>query len=255
MTLSHDNLKQSIQFLLKLQEIDGKLFKLKEEMEKPAGDFLALKQQQADAAAAVSLAERQFRQIDRERRALELKFLTLQEDSRKAESRRKEVRNTKEEFASDREVETLQKKIQETKSLFDERAAATEEKSKSLEMKQADLSKIDAEFKQKTEERNARVAELQGEWKTLEDNRNEFISKVHEDVFSMYERVQKLRRGTGVAVVSGRVCGGCFVSLPPQMVSQLQRLEEVFTCPSCSRILFPEALLEAENSSPAEAAL
>ncbi len=176
MTLSHENLKQSIQFLLKLQEIDGKLFKLKEEMEKPASDFLALKQQQSEAAAAVSLAERQFRQIDRERRALELKFLTLQEDSRKAESRRKEVRNTKEEFASDREVENLQKRIKETKSLFDERTAAAEEKAKSLETKQAELSKIDAEFKQKTEERNARVSELQGEWKILEDNRTEFIS-------------------------------------------------------------------------------
>jgi predicted nucleic acid-binding Zn-ribbon protein len=242
--IAHEDIKQSIRFLLKLQEIDGKLFKLKEEIERPASDFLELKKLHQDLKDSVQVSERKFRQVDRERRALELKFLTLQEDLRKAESRRKEVRNTKEEFASDREVDNLQKRLQETKALLDERAAASDERLKSLEARQAELSKVDTELQQKTQDRNEKIESLAKDLKTLEDNRKDFIAKVHEDIFSMYERVQKLRRGTGVAVVSGRVCGGCFVSLPPQMVSQLQRLEDLHTCPSCSRILFPEALMD-----------
>jgi predicted nucleic acid-binding Zn-ribbon protein len=47
------------------------------------------------------------------------------------------------------------------------------------------------------------------------------------------------RRG-GVAVVEARngACLGCHMHLPPQMYNSLFTLQEVQSCPHCSRLLF-----------------
>jgi len=50
-----------------------------------------------------------------------------------------------------------------------------------------------------------------------------------------YERALR-RYGSGVAAVRGRVCQGCFVTLPRSVAAGMD--EGVSTCEACGRILF-----------------
>ena len=105
------DLKQSILLLLKLQEIDEVLFKLGEEEQRPSPDFLTAKTQVEEADRNLRAADKAFREIERERRAYELRMITLREDLSKAEAKRRETRNTKEEFSASKDLENFQKKI------------------------------------------------------------------------------------------------------------------------------------------------
>jgi predicted nucleic acid-binding Zn-ribbon protein len=177
--------------------------------------------------------------LDRERRALELRTLTLQEDLKRAEVKRRDVRNTKEEFAANKEFEAFQKKVAEIAKTLEDRQKATQEKQQARDEKQKLVESLEADLKAADGKRAERIQEIHQQIKALEGKRHDFIGQVDEEVFSIYERVQKIRSGNGIAHVKGLMCSGCFVSIPPQLALMLDKMDSVITCPSCSRILYP----------------
>ena len=246
MDIEPEVLKRSIESLLRLQEIDAQLFQLNTEEKTPSVEYASLQAKVADFKKAFLSAERIHRDLDRERRALELRTLTLQEDIKRAEARRRDVRNTKEEFAAGKEFDVAQKKLAETKKSMEDKATLLAQKQEIKDQKQKDLQEAEAKFQELDQQRQKRILEIQEEKKKWMAQRDAYIAQVDEMVFSMYERVQKLRKGNGIAIVSGLVCGGCHVSIPPHTRHRLDKLQEIITCPSCSRILFPES--ELQNS-------
>ncbi|MBN8554166.1 MAG: hypothetical protein J0L93_01875 [Deltaproteobacteria bacterium] len=241
-------LRQSIQALLNLQEIDAKLFQIKAEESVTSPEILQVQSALAAAQKDFKNIDRIFKEIDRERRSHELRSLTLQEDVKRAESKRRDVRNTKEEFSANKEFESFQKRVAETKKLLSERTEQATQKTVERDEKQKIVSDLEQKLKSLEEERSQRLQGLKQEREKFLEQRNEFISKVDEEIFSLYERVQRIRKGNGIALVKGLVCGGCFVSLPPHTVHQLQKLSEIITCPSCSRILYPADELESHST-------
>lgn len=239
MDIKPETIKTSIEALLRLQEIDGQVFKLNAELKNPPGQYQELRSKLDDAQKSFKTLDRVFRDADRERRALELRNLTLKDDIKRAESKRRDVRNTKEEFSANKEYETFQKKAAENEKIFEEKTKLAADKASLKEEKQKLVSDLETELKTVDEKFKLRSAELSAEIKTLEAQRESYISLVDDQVFSLYERVQRIRKGNGIALVKGLNCGGCFVSIPPQLRAQLERLEDIITCPSCSRILYP----------------
>lgn len=249
MDLSADELKKSILSLLKLQEIDGLLFNLNEEEKLKPRELAELETEEQEIQKSYKVAERGFRQVERERRSFELRHITLMEDLKKAETKRKEVRNTKEEFSVAKEVENFQKKASDLKKLMEEKENLAAEKKKLVEEAKTKLDSVLEQLKTHQEKYKTRLSEVANEKSELEKRRNEYIETVNDEIFSMYERVQKLRRGSGVALVQSGVCTGCHVTLPPQLNQQLQKLSKLVTCSSCSRILFPANMVEDLGSS------
>ena len=242
-------LKRSIQALLNLQEIDAKLFQINAEESIPSAEIVQVQNALATAQKDFKNVDRAFKEIDRERRSHELRSLTLQEDVKRAESKRRDVRNTKEEFSANKEFEAFQKRVAETKKLLTERTEQAAQKTLERDEKQKVVNEFEQKLKGLEEERAKRLQSLRQEREKFLAQRDEFISKVDEDIFSLYERVQRIRKGNGIALVKGLVCGGCFVSLPPHTVHQLSKLSEIITCPSCSRILYPADELEDHSSN------
>jgi len=250
-----EELKNSILSLLKLQEIDGILFKLNEEVSKPTSEFTQTEAALQEAQKEFRIAEKNFKDFDRERRSLELRNITLQEDLRRAETKRKEVRNTKEEFSANKEYEGFQRKFQDADRSLKERQAQAQLRQDGLNASKAKFDELAKKLEELKSAGATRTAVVSKERSDLVAKREAYIAHVNPTIFSMYERVQKTRRGTGVAVVRAGSCTGCFVAIPPQQKSKLLQLTSLMTCPSCSRILFPEQLLgDAEGLSKDPAA-
>lgn len=246
MEFESTELKNSILGLLQLQEIDGKLFQLREQQEKASPERVSAENKLQQAQREMKIAEKAFRDVERERRALELRHITLQEDVKKAEVKRREVRNTKEDFSAGKELENFQRKLIDLKKFLEEKTSAADEKKKVLSEKQAEVEAAEKEFSEVKAQHEKQLAELTGEVDALMKDREAHTAQVDDFIFSMYERVQKLRRGSGVAIVKDGICHGCFVEIPPQTRSKLRKLTELMTCSSCSRILFPEEELSDE---------
>ena len=68
--------------------------------------------------------------------------------------------------------------------------------------------------------------------------REALAGNVKHNLLARYEVTRKQRGGLAVAFVENRICMGCNMEIQPQLYNQIQRNEEVFTCPNCHRILF-----------------
>lgn len=78
----------------------------------------------------------------------------------------------------------------------------------------------------------------------LEEQRRQAAAKIDADVVKMFDRLSTKYDGESLAEVSKPnprleeyTCGGCFMSLSPEVANLLKTRDEVQTCKSCGRIL------------------
>ena len=71
----------------------------------------------------------------------------------------------------------------------------------------------------------------------LRETRKGQASRLDAELLQHYTRVMR-SRGVVVVPVKDGSCGGCGVALPPQKFVEVRRNDRMFTCPSCSRILY-----------------
>lgn len=88
----------------------------------------------------------------------------------------------------------------------------------------------------------ARAAELAKEVERLRGTRAEIAPQVDAELRAHYERVAARRR-PALVLVSGEICPGCRVGIPPQILVDLISGERLAACESCKRILVHASLL------------
>jgi len=73
---------------------------------------------------------------------------------------------------------------------------------------------------------------------TLEQRRVDLQKDVPGELLVQYERVKKRNKGIGVTSVWKSVCNGCHMNIPAQLYNELQRSDELLSCPNCNRIMY-----------------
>ena len=121
-----------------------------------------------------------------------------------------------------------------------------EEKKKEQEFK-ARLDKEHAQAAELERIAAANEAELAGELKDLENQREDAASSVPVAVLQLFEKACEKHDGEAMALLhkvhpkrSEFVCNGCNMSIPLEIVNALQSGDKVHQCQTCSRILFLE---------------
>lgn len=69
---------------------------------------------------------------------------------------------------------------------------------------------------------------------------SEIRKKISAEFLRKYEQIKSAGRGVAVVSVWKEVCGGCYMSIPPQLYNELQKSNILITCPNCSRIIYWE---------------
>lgn len=101
---------------------------------------------------------------------------------------------------------------------------------KVLESYQAEEAIILKEQQQVEQEVGALTKRVQEELKSLGDN-----------AFALYQRLMKGGRQPAVVPVAAGSCMGCNMALPPQTYNLLLAANgQLFTCPTCQRIIYPQ---------------
>lgn len=146
-----------------------------------------------------------------------------------------------------REMEATKSALDVLKREKEERAAESGRIDEVISQVRAQIGRHEADFQQLAEmltgEETAaqqKSEDLVGRKREVEGSRQGLASKVRADILRTYTLVYT-KRGNGVADISGGVCRGCHISLPPQLYNQILRAERVYQCPNCQRILMPPA--------------
>ena len=82
------------------------------------------------------------------------------------------------------------------------------------------------------------MSELEGEIKRLEGEKPKYLNELEAGLAKRYVRLSKALQGLAVTtVVAGDSCGGCGTRIPPQVVVEVRKNEQIVTCEACGRIL------------------
>jgi predicted nucleic acid-binding Zn-ribbon protein len=89
---------------------------------------------------------------------------------------------------------------------------------------------------------------LAGELEDLEGKQKELVTKIDKALLARYTRLKSARKDHALAAVKDGICLGCRLQLPPQLIADVKRMEELHTCPYCYRMLYWEEPAESKAS-------
>ena len=232
-------MKEQLQRLIQLQELDSKI-RLHDRQEASFPDEIEKIQREIDALAEAFQAEvTKIETIEKERRQRERDLEAAGEKIRKIQGRLPEVKTNKEYQAFLSEIDHLKEKMDQYEVEIIERLEEADRLRRVLSEKE----KVYLEGKKKLEERKAeletQLTHLPEDLKGLKARRDDLEKAIDPKMLKQYQTLLEKRGGIAVVYVKKEVCQGCHMNIPPQLFNQVQKSEQIFTCPHCNRILVP----------------
>ncbi len=167
----------------------------------------------------------------------------IEEDAariKKSKNKLMMVENTKEYHAMTREMDSLEKtnrmREEEKETLIEdlkEQEALFQELSDEIKVQKAEL-------KEKQTSMELELSKMKTKRKKLEKEKAAACKLIPEPIFKRYDYIRtKLESPVIISVTEG-VCRGCNISIPPQKFIELQKGEQILSCPNCHRLIYWE---------------
>jgi uncharacterized protein len=229
---------QIIEKLLILQERDRQILRMRDELARVAPERESLVSKSSGAQAALDAAKHRVKQIESDRKKLELDVESKKTQIEKYGLQQFQTKKNEEYRALAHEIELCKQAIMK----LDDQQIELMEKTELAQKEVATATQGANEAKKLMDGQVAnlvaREENLKKELAELETNREQLASVVDESTRSRYERLLKNKGSNVVVGVQHGVCGGCHMKLPTQVIVSCRSDEEIVTCINCGRILY-----------------
>lgn len=227
--------------LLQVQELDTRIFELREREENHPlkAEVDALEEEKEARSVEVRETAASMEESRKKQRIVEDEVQGLEEKLGREEDKLYggKVTNPKELRGLQAEVRSLKKKKDALETeLLEEMESQDEIKSRD-EGLQAEIERLQVEIDEKQRMIDAELAEIRSELSDLEGKRSALRADIDEEILELYDGLLESRHGLAVVKVSDGVCQGCRVELPGIEFDRFLKSETVFTCTNCGRIL------------------
>lgn len=229
---------EAIEKLLVLQDRDRKIRRIEAELAHIEPERQSLKSKTSGAIANLEAGKQRVRQLESDRKRLELDVDAKQQQIAKYANQQLQTRKNEEYKALAHEIDTCKAditKIEDQEIVLMEQA----------EVVQKDLVRLNREADEAKKHMDSLVAELgareknlQNELAKLQSDREQLAGAVDEVARGRYERLVKSKGENVLVGVNHGVCGGCHMKLPAQTLVACQADQELVNCINCGRILY-----------------
>lgn len=229
-----------LQKLLILQERDEKLSALRG-LDRMPVEEKALEDQWQAASHRLNHLKETHRQLEVDRKKLELEIGSKQEQIGRYKTQQLQTRNNDEFSAlnhqiahAEKEVVTIEDKElvgMERASELEKQIAAEEAALKVQEGKVAEKRAVFRERRARLEEEAAKVSAQQA---AVEQE----VEAAQEGILSRYRRILQSKKRQAVVPVTHGSCAGCHMKLTAQTVVAVTKAQEVVACENCGRLLY-----------------
>jgi predicted nucleic acid-binding Zn-ribbon protein len=110
-----------------------------------------------------------------------------------------------------------------------------------IQTKESEMTALQEELKKRQTELQAEIGSIDQAVAEAATRRQGIAGQLANDLISRYELIFARRGGTAVVEVSGGICQGCYMNIPPQLGNEIMKNEKLHLCPSCQRILYVKA--------------
>jgi predicted nucleic acid-binding Zn-ribbon protein len=227
---------------LRIMEINNQRRKIPERLQKVESPLREAQQllQQTNAAIEILIKERRSHEKDLE---------AHEAHTEKMKSRLSELKSNKEYQAHLFEIEVANKK----KGDFEEKILLCMEKIEQLQRTakeaQEKLSVIEKAFEQEKKVVDELEHNLSTELANLEAQQQTHSAHVEKGLLSRYNKIKAARKDQALAEIKEGICSGCRLQLPPQLISEVKRSQDLHTCPYCRRMLYWDGEIPVETAS------
>lgn len=227
-----------IEKLLILQDRDRRIRRVKGELARIEPDRTMFRAKAADAQAALDLARTRVKQLESDRKALELEVESKKQLIARYANQQLQTRKNDEYRALSHEIETCNQEITKIEDreieIMEQAEAAQDDVRRGTEAANAARKSMEDQLATLA----LREDNLQKELAQLEQDREDLAGGVDATVRDRYERLVRSKGENVVVGIPHGVCGGCHMRVPPQLLVQCQAQQEVVTCSNCGRILY-----------------
>ena len=230
-------LQAQIDALENLAKLDASLSKLEAELLREGEVLSDKKQQLKRLEERFEITRATVGDMDRTRGE-------LMQDARQMSVQMERSREKLARSRSEREVNAVQREIEELRKLYRDREQEIDKINGLAERARTEMDGANSERQvllgdlgANETERATRLGELEASVAAERDQRKELVKAVPPVLYRRYELVRK-RRGSAVAYTYGGTCSACHIAISPMMFQKLRRGEDFDQCPSCQRILY-----------------
>ena len=230
----HSELEQ----LLILQDRDQKIRQIRTEIETVPLRRSSLEAQLAASKASVETLKHKARQVEVDRKRLELDVGTRTETISRLKTQQYQTRKNEEFRAIGHEIERYENEIRKIEDdelelmvLADKVKADLAEEQKKATAAQNSIARQTVDLEEKSK---ALESQLQG----LSKERSELAGKIDEDLLGRFERLFKSKGDAAVVAVEHGVCTGCHMKVTTATAAQVKAGKEIVSCENCGRILY-----------------
>ncbi len=239
--------------LLELQQLDMKIGGLKQREQEIPRQKESFNIQRKRLETELKESEERVKKLKLEQRECEGEIDQKNAHIKKFEGQLLVVKKNEEYKALLHEIDLQKKQI----SLKEERILAIMDDIDHAQMKlQEDKKRIAEEIRKLDEECTRIDAELAGavkDRKAQESTRSPLAAQVDAPLLARYERVRKVRTPAVVPLVEtnkqAEACGGCYMTVRPQIVNEIMANKEFHSCGHCARILYYPGNIEMPPDS------
>jgi hypothetical protein len=243
-------LNQKLSPLIELQKLDLRIMEITDARRKIPERLHAAESPLRDATQQLSETKAAVDAATKERRAHEKDLEVHEAHTEKMKSHAANLKTNKEYQAHLFELELANKKrgeLEEKILLSMDKTDQLQKAANELQDKKHALEKVFAQEKQALETQDK---ELATELVQLEKQYREASAKIEKGLLDRYNQVKASRKDQPLAAVRDGICAGCRLQIPPQLIAQVKRSDELHVCPYCRRMLFWEGEPPTETSHP-----
>jgi len=230
----HSELEQ----LLILQDRDQKIRQIRTEIETVPLRRNSLEAQLAASKASVETLKQRARQMEVDRKKLELDVGTRTDTISRLKTQQYQTRKNDEFQAIGHEIERYEKEILKIEDeelelmvLADKVKADLAEEEKKAAAAQNSIARQTADLEEKSKA-------LESQLQTLTGERSELAGKIDEDLLASFERLFKSKGDAAVVAIEHGVCTGCHMKVTTATAAQVKAGKEIVSCENCGRILY-----------------
>ena len=246
-------MNQNLSPLIELQKLDLRIMEITEQRKKIPDRLHAVEAPLREAKLLLQETTASMEALVKERRAYEKDVEVQDAHTDKMRARLSELKTNKEYQAHLFELQMANKK----KSEIEDKVLACMEKIEQLQQVAKDAQEkvrlVEAEFAKEKRVLDELDKKLSGELADLEAQQRDQAVHVDKSLLARYMKLKAARKDQALAAIQGGMCAGCRLQIPPQLIAEVKRSQDLHTCPYCHRMLYWDGDATAEQKAQDQA--
>jgi predicted nucleic acid-binding Zn-ribbon protein len=224
--------------LLILQDRQQKIRHIQAEIKTVPLERAHLESQLATTAAGMEALKQKARQVEVDRKNLELDVGTRAESIARLKTQQYQTRKNDEFQAISHEIQRYENEIRKLEDQELELMIEADKLKAEIEVADKSARATKESIARQLTDLEAKSKALESQQQKLETERQALAAQIDDDVLDQFERLFNSKGDAAVVAVEHGVCTGCHMKVTTATAARVKAGKEIVSCENCARILY-----------------